>query len=144
MSRRVSIDLVTYDERNDEFVLYLVEDGPWPAVDTEWAPRLLEIQDRVLSAADAAIDGHLAQRFPITSRAAVRIQVDSPSGCPKELEDLILAIGRFLDEDPSYAAGIRASLHIRAMRVVTGKQMGRFASTQVEPTARADDSDDLG
>ncbi len=32
----VKIDLITQDSASDEFVLYLVEDGPWPAVDANW------------------------------------------------------------------------------------------------------------
>jgi hypothetical protein len=126
MADRVTADLVTYDQANDEYVLYLVEDGPWPQDEAGWRSRLAGIQERVLSAADVAIDGHLVEKYPDASGRKVRIQVDSPNGCPSQLESLVAAISRFLLEDASYSAAIPASPQLQGLRVVTGKQMGRF------------------
>ena len=126
MSERVTIDHVTQDPRTDEFVLYLVDDGPWPDVESEWKARLKAIQDRVLAAADVAIDGHLAARYPDSMGKAVRIQIDSPAGSPGRLEELVSALKRFLREDESYASATAASKFIRGLRLVTGKELGRF------------------
>ena len=126
MSEKVTIDLVTHDPHSDEFVLYLVEDGPWPTRESEWKECLKGIQDRILAAADAAIDGHLAQKYPDSVGKSIRIQVDSPNGCPDRVDNLVAAVKTFLNHDPSYISTIGASPHIRGLRVVTAKEMGRF------------------
>jgi hypothetical protein len=123
---QVNIDLITEDPGSGEFVMYLVEDGPWPTSDSDWNLRLRSIQDRIFSAADVAIDGLLAEKYPDSSGSPVRIQIDSPSGCPSKLEALVEAVRTFFREDPSYSAAINNSSHIAGIRVVTGKEMGRF------------------
>jgi hypothetical protein len=122
----VTIDLVTHDPATDEYVLYLVEDGPWPVREAEWKPHLKAIQDRILSAIDIAIDGQLANRYPDSVRKGIRVQIDSPHGCPEPLEKLIAAIKGFLRTDPSYLEAITGSSFFRGLRVITGKQLGRF------------------
>lgn len=126
MPSQIEINLITYDAKTDEFVLYLVEDGPWPSQEADWISCLRLIQNRILAAADVAIDGHLIGKFPDAAGKAVRIQVDSPSGCPGALEDLIVAVRRFLVEDASYRTAIAESAHLRALRIVSGKEIGRF------------------
>ena len=39
MGERVTIDLISFDATNDEYVLYLVEDGPWPKEDGRFAAK---------------------------------------------------------------------------------------------------------
>lgn len=126
MTTPVTIDLITEDHKNGEWVLYLVEDGPWPTVDSEWRSYLMRIQQRVLAAVDIAVDGHLAAKYPDSQGCEVRIQVDSPSGSPKRLDELIEALKRFLGSDPVYSKAIEDSGNIRGLRVVTGREMGRF------------------
>jgi hypothetical protein len=126
MTSTVTIDTITHDPANDELVLYLVEDGPWPASEEDWRACIRSIQDRILSAVEIAVDGGLTTRYPDSVGKGVRIQIDSPAGCPAPLEELVEAVARFLREDPSYAAAIEKSLHIRSLRVVTGTEMGRF------------------
>lgn len=123
---QVTFDLITEDPGSGEFVLYLVEDGPWPTSDQDWSVRLRSIQDRVYSAADVAIDGLLAGKYPESSGRPVRIQIDSPGGCPSKLEALIEAMRTVFREDPGYLVAIKDSQHIAGLRVVTGKEMGRF------------------
>jgi hypothetical protein len=52
MAETVTIDLVTKDRANDEWVLYLVEDGPWPSGQEGWEAKLKGIQDRIFRAVD--------------------------------------------------------------------------------------------
>jgi hypothetical protein len=54
MQNNVKIDFITVDKTNNEFVMYLVEDGPWPEGNLE--NRLLAIQDRIYNAVDVAIE----------------------------------------------------------------------------------------
>lgn len=124
--RRVTVDIVTDDPANDEVVLYLVEDGPWPADEASWTERLRPVQDRLYDAVDAAVDGHLAARFPDTHGKKLRIQVDSPGGCPIRLQQLVERFRRALTEGRDYREAIRRSDFISGLRVVTGHEMGRF------------------
>jgi len=124
--RRVTIDIVTQDPVNDEVVMYLVDDGPWPDDDAGWIERLRPIQEWLYGAADAAIDGHLAARYPDMRGKKVRIQVDSPSGCPPQLESLVQRFQQALAESHDYREAVLRSEFISGLRVVTGHQMGRF------------------
>jgi len=128
VAEQVRIDLITQDSVNDEFVLYLVEDAPWPASSPDWDQRLSTMQDRILSAVDAAVDGHLANKYPASSGKAIRIQVDSPNGCPEQVARLVAAVADFVSNDKGYASAVVGSAHVRCLRIVTGKDMGRFAS----------------
>jgi hypothetical protein len=122
----LKVDLVTQDPSSGELVVYLVEDGPWPASPDQMNARLREIQDRLYLALDAAIDGQIAQRFPNARGRAIRIQVDSPSGCPAELQRLVERFRALVAEDSEYGRAIRDSVHLGSLRVLTGAELGRF------------------
>jgi hypothetical protein len=126
MSRETTLELVTYDPRSDEFVLYVVEDGPWPSSDPEWRTCLRRIQDRIFEAVDAAVHGGLAKKFADSIGKPIRVELDSPSGTPVRVEELVAAIRRFLAEDEEYRKVIAESPYIKALRLVTGKELGRF------------------
>ena len=126
MAPSITIDLVTEDNVNDEYVLYLVEDGPWPTVDTDWGSCLQVIQDRILNAVDAAVDGYVAGKYPESTSRLIRIQIDSPSGGPVQLKALVIAVDDYVKQYNDYAVAIAKSTFIRGLRIVTGEQMGRF------------------
>lgn len=127
MAEQVTFDLVTFDPANDEYVLYLLEDGPWPDTEDGWRDRLLAIQTRVLLGVDAATKGPLADLYADSRGKGARIQIDSPGGSPEHLEDLVDALNQYIHEDPHYGALVRGNPFVRGVRVVTGKEMGRFA-----------------
>ena len=131
MGERVTIDLISFDATSDEYVLYLVEDRPWPKEDADLSFRLKVIQERILSAVDIAVDGHLARQHAEASGKGIRIQVDSPGGAPEALDQLVAAVGRFIVADQSYADAVAQSPYVRGIRIVTGKQLGRFAAKTV-------------
>jgi hypothetical protein len=106
--------------------VYLVEEGPWPENDAGWSTRLRELQNRLYDAVDAVVDGDLAGRFPDLQGNAVRIQVDSPSGCPTQLQAFVDRFGEALDDPGEYRDAIAKSAFVSGLRVVTGHQMGRF------------------
>ena len=78
MSDQVSVNFVTYDPQRDEFVLYFVDDGPWPQSEGDWHRHLRSLQDKILAAVDASVDGGLAKQYANSIGKKVRIQVDSP------------------------------------------------------------------
>ncbi len=123
MTTRVSLDMVTYDPLHDEFVLYLVEDGPWPASNEDWAIETERIRDRLLSAVEVALDGHLQVRFAESAGKKIRIQVDSPSGCPPQVSDLVARVEHFVHHNAEWLKDVEA---LPALRIVTGHSLGRF------------------
>jgi hypothetical protein len=126
MPSEIKIDLISYDPNDDEFVLYLVEDGPWPNNSSAWKTCLSRIQSRVFDAIDVAVDGYLASRYPDSSGKKVRVQVDSPQSLPLELSDLITNIREYVAKDDVYKGAIARSPFIKALRITTGHEMGRF------------------
>ena len=126
MPARVTAQKATDDPSTGELVLYFVEDGPWPQDPDAFGAALKRIQDEILDAADASIDGGVAAVYPDTVGKGIRIQVDSPSGCPDQLEQLIRNVDRYLTESEEYSSAIETSEFISGIRVVTGHMLGRF------------------
>src|SRR4051812_28130692 len=126
MPSEARIDLISYDPKHDEFVLYLVEDGPWPQDASAWKMCLSRIQSRVFDAIDTALDGHLASRYPDSCGKKVRVQVDSPQTLPLQLSDLISKIREYVGKDNVYRAATARSPYIKGLRITTGHEMGRF------------------
>jgi hypothetical protein len=122
----VTAQKVADDPNTGEFVVYFVEDGPWPDDAKEFDVLLKRLQDTILDAADAAIDGGIATVYPDTVGKRIRIQVDSPNGCPQKVEQLVKNIDKYLAESDEYASAIKQSQFISGMRVVTGHMLGRF------------------
>lgn len=127
MLDKVTINLVTEDPSTDEFVLYVVEDGPWPNSDDGWKACLNRIQNHVLDVFDAVVDGGLAKEYPDSVGSKVRIQIDSPSGLPDQLSALVSKIDDFVHQsDNVYGKGISKSTFVTSLRIVTGHASGRF------------------
>jgi hypothetical protein len=126
MTTSVTISHVTHDPATDEWVLYLVEDGPWPTSEKDWPHTLRRIQKRVYDAIDVVVDGQLAKRFPDSLKKAVRVQIDSPSGIPSPLAGLIVRFQQALRSDEEVGLRSRASEFIDGLRIVSGHEMGRF------------------
>jgi hypothetical protein len=115
MGRRVAVDFFTLDPRHDEYVMYLVEEGPWS--DVQMCERLAEIEERIYGAADVAIDGHLAGEHPESIGMNVRIQVDLHDA-PAEVEDLVHRVAEHIVSDAQYSVDIAKSPHVRQLRIV--------------------------
>ena len=126
MPSDITIDLVTHDSNTDEFVLYLVEDGPWPTEASSWSNYLVRAQKRIFDAIDVALDGHLALKYPDSKNKNVRVQIDSPHGVPSRLNELISNIKDHLKTNTDYHLAIKHSPHIKELRIVTGHEIGRF------------------
>jgi len=116
------IDIVTEDPLNDEFVLYLVENGPWiiPLDD-----RLRIIQDRLYNSLDAVIDGHLAAKYPNSKARKVRIQVDAHDSPPKSVLEVVRRFSSHLLNDIKLQQAISNSPFVQSIRVVNAIDIGR-------------------
>lgn len=73
--RQAKIDLVTQHPETGVFALILVETGPWEPGTEE--RELRRIQARLYDCIDAAVDGHVAAKYPASRGRPVRIQLDT-------------------------------------------------------------------
>ena len=86
-----------------------------------------ELEDTLLDAFDAIVDGGVAKRFPESIGASFRIEVDSPSGLPHELSELIQRIEEFIhDSTNEYGRGLGESKYVDRLRIVSGHALGKF------------------
>jgi hypothetical protein len=123
MSEKVTVDFFTRDPNNNEFVMYLVEEGPWH--EDGRADRLTNLQKRLYNAVDVAIDGQLASRFPESKSMQVRIQVDFHGDPPESLEEFVKRFAENISRSEEYRLAIKESQFISDLRIVTGTEMGR-------------------
>lgn len=121
MGRQVTVNFFTLDKQHDEYVMYLVEEGPW--LEAQLPKRLSELQERIYGAVDVAVDGHLAKEHPESSGMGVRIQVDLHGDAPPQAQDLVGRLADRISKDPEYAADIAKSPYIRQLRIVV-KRLG--------------------
>jgi len=107
-------------------VVYLVEDGPWPTEDYGWKECLSRIEGRIFDAIDAVVDGQVAEKYPESLGKKIRVQIDSPSGLPLALANLVSKVREHLGKENEYHSAIEQSRFVRSLRISTGHEMGRF------------------
>lgn len=113
---RVKVDFFTLDEAHEEYVMYLVEEGPW--LPDDMPLRLSALQERIYSAVDVAIDGHLGKEHPESMGMKVRIQVDLHDDAPPDIETLVRRLSDHIAKNPEYLADVAKSPYLRGLRVV--------------------------
>ena len=126
--KNLTIDIVAFDPVRDHFSLHLVETKRLPDEGNDRLARLKVIQDRVFNAFDAAVDGHIAGRYPETLGQTIRIQVDCPFGVDDEIELWVHRVADYLSTADEYATAVKESAYVRAVHVVTGHQLSRVQS----------------
>jgi len=126
MNRKATIDLITEDSANHEFVLYVVEDGPWPEGVRE---RLERLQERLYDAIDIALDGHLVTKFPRSKGMNVRIQIDLHGQPPREVPDFVMRFREHVLNDAVFRGRMKQNRYVHHLRIVTGSEMGRKSSS---------------
>lgn len=112
---RVTIDFFTIDPSTSEFVMYLVEEGPWDQSLLE--PRLRAIQDRVYAAVDVAVDGHLRHEHPESYQRSIRIQVDLHGAPPEDVARLVERLEDYIANSDEHQRDIQDSDHIGGLRI---------------------------
>jgi hypothetical protein len=122
--QQIVADLVTVDRNNDEYVLYFVEEGPWPAGQGPLEDRLASIRCRVLGAVAAVAAGALARRYHGSEGKRVRIQADAYGDPPRRLEESVREWGEEITAPGAYADALARSPHVAAVRIVTRAMMG--------------------
>lgn len=124
----LTIDVVAFDPVCDHYSLHLAEAERLPDEVNERRARLKAIQDRVSNAFDAAVDGYIARQYPETLGHTVRIQVNCPFGADDDIELLVQRVADYMSSADEYVMAAKESAYIRAVHVVTGRQLVRFQS----------------
>jgi len=114
--QKITVDFFTVDRSSDEFVMYLVEEGPWGQEALEG--RMRQIQGRIYKAVDVAIDGHLAKAHPESRGSKVKIQVDLHGSPPSAVEALVQRLADHIAKAEEYVRDVAASEHIKGLRIV--------------------------
>jgi hypothetical protein len=113
---KVTIDIIAEDPKRKEWVLYLVEEGPWRRRAIE--DRLRTLQNRIYDAVDVVLGGHLASKFPDSKGRSVRIQVDCYDEPPADLGMVVREIARFIKKSAEYQTDIKKSEFTKGIRIV--------------------------
>jgi hypothetical protein len=111
--QRLTVDLVTESPGGGALNLVLVEMGPWPAGMEE--AQLRRIQDRLYDCVDAAVDGHVAGKFPSSRGRPVVVRLEAYD-LPSDL--LVPFFERFrthIAASPEIQAAIAAQGHVQSL-----------------------------
>ena len=107
------VDFIARGDTDDEWRMVLVEEGPWlgPVAD-----QLHRIQERLYACIDAAIDGHLAEKFPESKGKNIVLRLDCYNLPRDEVAEFFnkFSSGVFLMRD--YAKSLRESKNVRKFR----------------------------
>jgi hypothetical protein len=111
----VKIDFITQDPNQNEFVLYLVEEGPWSdSIDD----RMKEIQERIYGAVDAILDGVVANKYPESRGKKIRIQVDGHDNPPSKVSNLAEHLNLFVQNSDEYQNDLKEKGFAENIRIV--------------------------
>ena len=79
------LDLVTFDEKQDEIVMIIAATGEWSGSGSEEAALLNKLNNYV----GFALEGGLAKQFPDRKWKSVRIQIDCLETLPAKLAHVV-------------------------------------------------------
>lgn len=115
MSKKVTIDLIGRNSEDDEYILILVEEGPWDELSFE--DRLRKIQDRVYGVVDAAIDGALIQQYPDSKGQKICVQIDCYDPPSDLVKKLVKGLGNYISDNDEYQKAIKREKKISSIRI---------------------------
>lgn len=96
----VTVDFIGFDPDQDACLMVLAEHGPWTA---PYDAALAQLEERLFGCMDAALDGHLAERFPPARGKAVIIRVDGFDLPRAELDAFVRRFAETAASLPDYA-----------------------------------------
>lgn len=110
--RTTVVDFVARGDTDDEWKMVLVEEGPW-GDSTE--AQLHRIQDRLYGCLDAAIDGHLAEKFPETEGKRLTIRLDCYNVPKAEVSAYFERFSKGVLATSDYKAALQGNKHARSV-----------------------------
>ncbi len=109
-TRSTLVNFVARGKSDDEWLLVLVEEGPWTSAIED---RLRSIQDRLYGCVDAALDGNLAQKFPETNGKRIVVRLDCYDGPAAQVSEFFSNFADGIFRIPDYAEALANSQHAR-------------------------------
>lgn len=107
------VDFVARGEAPDEWMMVLVETGPWHA---PVESQLSRLQNRLYDCMDAAIDGKLAQKFPESEGKRIVIQVDGYALPTEDVREFFTRFSEGAAESADYAIAIQNSRFVHSIK----------------------------
>ena len=101
---QVTIDFVVRDQPHGGCALILVEQGPWSQDEIDM--KLRQLQDRLHTCLDAALDGDVATKFPESIGLPLMIRVDAYDISGAALPEFFERFRAGIYSLPDYAAAI--------------------------------------
>lgn len=100
------VDFIARGEAPDEWLMVLVENGPWTEpIEVE----LSRLQNRLYDCMDAAIDGQLASKFPESNGKRITIRIDGYMLPVPEIQSFFKRFTEGVIWQGGYAADIEKS-----------------------------------
>jgi hypothetical protein len=112
MPNKLTIDLIT-EKQDGKYVLVLVEQGPWKSKDV--AIRLRTVQDRIYNCIDAAIDGHIASRYPDSKGRHLVIRLVCYNTPKTDISELFCKLTKYIRNSDEYQNAINNSAFIKSI-----------------------------
>lgn len=109
-SQEVIVDFVAEGEKDDEWLMVLVEEGPLNSPVDEFLHKL---QDRLYNVIDAAIDGQLAQQFPQSKGKNVTIRLDCYDLPEAGIKDFYDAFSKGALQPDDYQEALQANPFVK-------------------------------
>ncbi len=111
----LKVDLIIEDNTTGEFVLCLVENGPW----SDLQLQLSNLQQRLYDSFDAIVDGHVAAKFPQSIGRRFRLQIDAYNEPPQPVCELVKKFDRHIQSAPELRSALVNSSYVKELRLVT-------------------------
>ncbi len=116
----LNIDLITETPETGAFNLILVEEGPWPSGSEE--SQLRRLQDRLYDCVDAAVDGHIAERYPQSRGRPIVIRLDAYDLPVSVVEPFFRRFSDHVQASAEIAEAVRAGGYVKSLSFTSHHQ----------------------
>src|ERR1017187_7965684 len=110
----VTVDFIAQGESKGTWSMVLVEEGPWPASETE--PNLRRLQERLYNCIEAALGGQLAKQFPESNGGLVTVRLDGYDLPQVEVREFFERFSSSILHVADYASALRQSSFISGIK----------------------------
>lgn len=110
--RAIIVDFVAKGKSPDEWIMVLVEEGPWiDSIDQQ----LRRIQERIYDCIDAALDGKVADTFPDSNDKHVIIRLDFYNAPRVEVEEFFNRFSAGVLDVDDYRIALNQNRFVRSI-----------------------------
>lgn len=107
----VVVDFVARGPTPDQWMMVLVEEGPWSDIDAE----LRRLQSRLYGCLDAALDGGLSAKFPETKGKNILIRIDGYNLPSLEVREFFERFSNGVSKLPEYAGALEKRAYVASI-----------------------------